>query len=496
MSIFSSGFARKTLGLMTAATFILVLIAILSIWMVMRTQESAKSVASDREVRIAATVILTALLNAETAQRGFLLTGKEEYLAPLASAESGLPGYLSTLRKATRSVHENDANITRLQELTSIKMRELTRTIDLQREGRHADALMIVNAGEGRTAMDEARNVLGEIIATAESRVGTSLGAMEADARQLAWVTGIGGLSIILFSLMALHFVKENTAGLVAARQKVMELNTGLEDRVAERTTSLTRANEEIQRFAYIVSHDLRAPLVNIMGFTSELDVSTTALKTYFDADEPTEEQTLAAKRAAAEEIPEAVYFIRASTTKMDALIGAILKLSREGRRELKRERVDLDTLFAASAANLQHQLDTANATIEIPQELPSVVGDRLALEQVFGNILENAVKYLAKDRPGLIEVAGEESGGRVKIRIKDNGRGIEEKDLERVFELFRRAGTQDRPGEGVGLAHVRALVRRMGGDVTVTSTFGHETTFEVDLPKKSRIKEPHVESL
>jgi signal transduction histidine kinase len=496
MSIFSSGFARKTLGLLAAATVILVLIAILSIYMVARTQESARSVANDREVRITATVILTALLNAETAQRGFLLTGDEAYLGPLTSAEGNLPRYFSALRQATQTIHENDANITRLEELASTKMRELTRTIELQREGRRDDALTIVNSGEGRSAMDDARKVLSQIIGTAESRVGSSLAAMEGHARQLAWVTGLGGLSIVLFSLVAFYIVKQNTEGLISARQKVVELNTGLEDRVAERTTSLTRANEEIQRFAYIVSHDLRAPLVNIMGFTSELDVGTAALKTYFAADAPTEEQALAARRAAEEEIPEAVHFIRKSTTKMDALIGAILKLSREGRRELKRERVDLDSLFAGSAASLQHQLATADAVIEIPEALPSVVGDRLALEQVFGNILENAVKYLTKDRPGLIEVTGEESGGRVKIRIKDNGRGIEEKDLERVFELFRRAGAQDRPGDGVGLAHVRALVRRMGGDVTVTSRFGHGTTFEVDLPKKARIKDPHAENL
>ncbi|WP_439541731.1 sensor histidine kinase [Hyphomicrobium sp.] len=496
MSIFSSGFARKTLGLMAAATFILIMIALLSLWMVARTQDSASSVANDRQVRIAAGTILTALLNAETAQRGFLLTGDEAYLGPLTGAESDLPRYFTALREAAQRARDTSAEIDQLEQLASMKMRELTRTVELQRAGRHDDALTIVNTGEGRTAMDDARKVLGQIIASAESEVGDNLGAMERDAKQLAWVTGLGGLSIVLFSLAAFYIVKQNTAGLVAARQTVLELNTGLEDRVAERTTSLTRANDEIQRFAYIVSHDLRAPLVNIMGFTSELEVGTAALKTYFAAAEPNEDQILSARRAAEEEIPEAVHFIRTSTHKMDGLIGAILKLSREGRRELKRERVDLDALVRGGGANLQHQLDTADAAIDIPKELPSVVGDRLALEQVFGNILENAVKYLAKDRPGLIEVEGEESGGRVKIRIKDNGRGIEEKDLERVFELFRRAGPQDRPGEGVGLAHVRALVRRMGGDVTVASRFGHGTTFEVDLPKKSRTKDTYAESL
>jgi signal transduction histidine kinase len=299
-----------------------------------------------------------------------------------------------------------------------------------------------------------------------------------------------------LFSGAAFFIVARNTAGLVDARREVMALNETLEERVTDRTTALTRANDEIQRFAYIVSHDLRAPLVNIMGFTSELEVGTATLKSYFEAEAPTEDQTLEAKRAAEEDIPEAVHFIRASTTKMDGLIGAILKLSREGRRELQRERVDLQTLLVQASTSLQHQLDTAGAAIEIPDALPSVVGDRLALEQVFGNILENAVKYLSKDRTGRIEVSGEEGGGRVKIKISDNGRGIDEKDQERIFELFRRAGAQDRPGEGVGLAHVRALVRRMGGDVTVSSRLGEGSTFEVDLPKKSKFKDTSSETL
>ena len=272
-------------------------------------------------------------------------------------------------------------------------------------------------------------------------------------------------------------------------------MNESLEERVTDRTTALTRANDEIQRFAYIVSHDLRAPLVNIMGFTSELEVSTSELRSYFEAEAPTEAQTLAAKRTAEEEIPEALGFIRSSTSKMDGLIGAILKLSREGRRELKRERVNLHDLIAQAASTLQYQVDSAGATIDIPESLPSVVADRLALEQIFGTLLDNAVKYLARERPGRITVTGQESGGRVKIKISDNGRGIDQKDMERIFELFRRAGSQDRPGEGVGLAYVRSLARRLGGDVAVASKLGEGSTFEVDLPKKSQTRETSAET-
>lgn len=496
MSIFSSNLARNTLALMAAGTAILIAIVLLSLWLVARTSESADQVARDRSVRISASTILSLLLDAETGQRGYLLTGDARYLAPFTKAKSELPAELAALRRTAAASTSTDPNISRLEEVSSEKLAELNRTIDLYGSGRQDEALAIVKSNKGQALMDEARQILQTIVREAESSLGSSLDSMQAAARQLAWITVVGGACILAFSGIAFYIVKTNTESLIAARNEVIALNESLEERVAERTTALSRANDEIQRFAYIVSHDLRAPLVNIMGFTSELEVGTTALKTYFGAEEPTPEQAEAARRAAEEEIPEAVHFIRASTHKMDGLIGAILKLSREGRRELKRERVSLDDLFNQATSSLQHQIESTDTRIEIPDALPSVVADRMALEQVFGNLLDNAIKYLSPDRPGLIQITGRESGGRVKIAITDNGRGIDEKDQERIFELFRRAGAQDRPGEGVGLAHVRTLVRRMGGDVTVRSKLGEGTTFEIDLPKKLKPHEMRSEAL
>ena len=488
MILFSSPLARNTLALMAAGSAILIAIAVLSILLVNQTRRNTVEVEDGRAVRMAASTILSELRDAERSQRGFLLTQRQDYLAPFEHAKSVLPAAIEDLRIRSAAAPEIEPNILKLRQLIEQKLAELSRTVDLASAGRLDEALEIVNSDVGRDAMDEARQHLDATIQVAEIRVSSSLNEMESNARQLAWLTTIGGVCILLFSAAAFFVVARHTASLVETRQEVMALNETLEERVTERTMDLSRANDEIQRFAYIVSHDLRAPLVNIMGFTSELEVGAGRLKTYFDGREPTEEETQDAKRAAEEEIPEAVHFIRASTTKMDGLIGAILKLSREGRRELKRERVDLHALLIDVTTSLQHQLDSAGATLELPDTLPSVVADRLALEQVFGNILENAVKYLDARRPGKITITGNESGGRVKIWIADNGRGIDEKDKERVFELFRRAGSQDRPGEGVGLAHVRALVRRLGGDVTVQSTLGEGSTFEVDLPKKAKL--------
>jgi signal transduction histidine kinase len=166
----------------------------------------------------------------------------------------------------------------------------------------------------------------------------------------------------------------------------------------------------------------------------------------------------------------------------MYRLINAILKLSREGGRVMTPEPLELKKLLEVTAQSLNHQLTEAGAELVI-EDIPRLVSDRLALEQIFTNLLENAVKYLAPERPGQIKVRGWQEGSTVFIDVEDNGRGIDPKDHGRVFDLFRRAGAQDRPGEGIGLAHVRALVRRLGGTISLNSAAGIGSTFRVSLP-------------
>ena len=116
------------------------------------------------------------------------------------------------------------------------------------------------------------------------------------------------------------------------------------------------------------------------------------------------------------------------------------------------------------------------------------VTSDRLALEQIFGNLLDNAVKYRAPQRPLRILIRASESlGQRIIVEIEDNGRGIAKTDHERVFELFRRSGDQNLPGEGMGLAHVRTMIRNLGGDITLASELGQGTTMKLNLPKDLR---------
>ncbi len=280
------------------------------------------------------------------------------------------------------------------------------------------------------------------------------------------------------------------TRDLAGTQEEIAALNVGLEERVRERTADLARANDEVQRFAYIVTHDLRAPLVNIMGFTSELEASLESIRTFIASapGEAVDPAFAEARVAVQDDVPEALGFIRSSTRKMDGLINAILKLSREGRRALKPEAVDLAALLKAAEESLTHQLNENGAGIDIKVGVPSIISDRLSLEQIIGNLLDNAVKYRSPERALQIKVAARlMPANRVVITVEDNGRGIAEQDRERVFELFRRSGVQDTPGEGIGLAHVRTLVRNLGGDITLSSRFGQGTTFSIDLPRDVR---------
>jgi signal transduction histidine kinase len=455
-----------------------------SLWLANDARESAVAANDAQATRLHAFRLLGLMQDAETGQRGYLLTGDAAYLQPYVSARAAVGGRIEALRQALAAEHRV-GDLGETPQVVAAKLDELQRTIDLQRAGQHAAALHLIDTDEGKALMDRLRMLTDRTIAASDQRVAVANDTLMGDARLLTAVTVTGGVLVILFVAMAGWGAAIYTRDLLRAQDEVAAFNRDLERRVADRTADLVRANDEIQRFAYIVSHDLRAPLVNVMGFTSELEEGLGTVTGYFDAAQPERQAAeAAAVQAARGDMPEAIRFIRSSTGKMDSLINAILKISREGGRVLAPERVDLAALIDRQAQALRHQFEAAGAAFEMTQRPQPIVSDRLALEQVFGNLLDNAVKYLSPDRAGEVTVSVRDLGSRIEVAVTDNGRGIADKDFGRIFELFRRAGAQDRPGEGIGLAHVRALVRRLGGEIDVESLLNKGSCFRVTLPK------------
>jgi signal transduction histidine kinase len=242
--------------------------------------------------------------------------------------------------------------------------------------------------------------------------------------------------------------------------------------------------SSELTSFAYIISHDLRAPLINIKGFSAQLNGDLEELTALFGvaAEHLDGTQRARATQLFEQEIPEALDFINSSVLRMDRLITAVLKLSRLGHRELQVEPVPLGELVQAILKSMSHQIEARGATVCMG-ELPELRCDRIALEQILGNLLDNAVKYLEPGRPGRLEIFSESGAGGTVIHVRDNGRGIPREDQLRIFDIFRRVGRQDVQGEGMGLSYVRTLIRRLHGQIWCHSEPGSGSTFTFSLP-------------
>ncbi|WP_439815576.1 sensor histidine kinase [Zavarzinia sp. CC-PAN008] len=449
----------------------------LLVWLVQRYDSYTEAVFESRGIRLQIGTVLSLAQDAETGQRGFLLTGREEYLQPYARSVAQIGPALDQLAALTAKDAQRQEQVAQLRVLLEAKLSELDRTIDAYRAEGPARAMEMVGTDAGRQVMDSLRSVLDEMERRETQEIDTRTADVRGTGTTLILVTLGATLLIAASGIYALIRFRGYILDIEQARSALQNVNDNLESMVETRTADLKEANAEIQRFAYIVSHDLRAPLVNVMGFTAELEALRGRLEGLLPAGSAEVPEVMA-------EFDEALGFIRSSTVKMDRLIMAILTLSREGRRVFAPEQLALDSVIGGLADNLRHKAGEKGATISVAA-LPTLVSDRLGLEQVFGNLLDNALKYLDPARPGVITVAGTERGAWVEVSVTDNGRGIEAKDHERVFELFRRAGAQDQPGEGIGLAHVRALVRRMGGAIRLTSQPRQGSTFTVLLPKR-----------
>ena len=283
-----------------------------------------------------------------------------------------------------------------------------------------------------------------------------------------------------------LHLVAQ-TQDITSGKQAERELTLyrdHLEEIVAERTASLDRAEKELKNFAYIVSHDLRSPLTSIQGFAGELRHSLEAIREAVEVGLPAFDQARqdAMKREIEEHIPEALDFILAGVSKMDGLVKAVLELSRLGRRELQHEAVDIKQVVERNLKALAFTIEEQGIEVKLGP-LPILNTDRLAMEQIFGNLLSNAVKYQDINRPGIIEVSAEEGEDVTTFHVRDNGRGIAEKDISRVFEIFQRAADHGEVGDGMGLTYTQTLVWLLGGRISCESELGRGTTFSFTVP-------------
>lgn len=493
---------RRTIwqiALLSAGFLVLVAISATSIGLVNKARDDSRWVVHTVEVENQISTVLLDIRRAESAARGYLLTTQPKFLTEHEEALARVPSGIDKLAALTADSARQIDNIKQLRTAMESRLADLSRAIDYVKRNDISGGVAMLRDGTGESVQR-----VGEIAAAMrveEERL-FQLRTLAADRSQTlaAVVTTAGSGFVLLLAGISIFLVRQSTRARDDAEQRLRDNNLNLEATVETRTADLREANEEIQRFAYIVSHDLRSPLVNIMGFTSELEELRTDIfgriarysrsaGKVSAAPEPIGEANPAdapelqtEDKQLSQDFSEALGFIKSSIGKMDRLISAILNLTREGRRDFHPVPIDTRELIETIISSVAHQASEANAQIRI-EPLPDIVSDRLALEQIFSNLIDNALKYLKPGVPGDILIKGRNKLGFVIYDIADNGRGVDPKDHQRIFDLFRRAGLQDRQGQGIGLAHVRALVRRMGGTINISSALNQGSTFTVTLP-------------
>jgi len=246
----------------------------------------------------------------------------------------------------------------------------------------------------------------------------------------------------------------------------------------------LAEMTRELEQIVYVASHDLRSPLVNIQGFTRELDESFAQVHEIFNSKDVPPGVKKKLVPILDEDIPVAFQYILASSSKMDSLLSGLLRLSRLGQAALNIKQLDMNKLMAEVVASFEFQVKESGARIMV-EALPPCHGDETQVNQVFSNLVDNALKFLDADRPGMIRISGKEEGGRVTYCVEDNGIGIADKDRERIFEIFCRLNPDASAGEGLGLAIVRKILDRHVGKVWVESEPGKGSRFFVSLQTK-----------
>ncbi len=422
----------------------------------LRTQEQA--VTQSQRVLSAVDETRVTMIDAETGQRGYLLTGRDSYLAPYTIARNAIDGRLTLLKVLTADDPMQQSRLPRLRLLMKAKFAELASTIMLRRAGKTGAAFKIVLSDRGKRFTDEAASIL-------EAMRTTELVLLRGRAAASATATTAAAVTLVLATALAVALL----IGLVFAGVRIVRWQAQL---LQQEETGRTVAEEAVatrDTFLSLAAHELKTPLTALVGNAQLL------------------QRRLSRQEGANERDLHSVNMMTESAKRLQQLVEQLLDLSRLQRGQLALTLRPFDLAALVRRVTVELQSTTTHHEIVVEDAVADeqlLVGDALRLEQVLRNLVQNAVKY--SPAGGRITVTTTRVGDRARVEVADGGIGIPAADLAHLFDRFYRATNADShsfDGLGMGLYVVKEVVTAHSGALSVTSTEGEGSTFRVDLP-------------
>ena len=479
----------------TSLLFVAVAIVALNTWLAFRSitvlVDSETWVQHTLQVINQVEQIMSSAKDAETGNRGFLITGDPEYLEPYTRAVKDLPGEMDAFGNLIADNRSQKDRFIELRAVVDERLNLLAHGIEEKRSGAGIDEIhLLVLSGTGKKEMDHLRAIANDMEGEEQRLLVIRVADARSNSQRARWTVAVASaLDLVLLVFMFRYLARERlmrierervAAELAVAKAEteaksaeVQILNQELEERVRLRTAELETTNRELEAFSYSVSHDLRSPLRTIDGFSLAL-----------------EEDYAEAVDAVGKDY---IRRVRTGVQRMGQLIDALLQLSRITRAELTRESFDMrevalsvvseieqgnEAVAASHASQTGTDCNAPNKPVEFRvQGGPNAFGDPKLLRVALENLLGNAVKFSSKVAAPVVEFGWDAEAKAWFVR--DNGAGFDMFYANKLFNAFNRLhGDKDFKGSGIGLATVARVVRRHHGDIWADSTVGRGATF------------------
>lgn len=438
----------STRWLVVALTFLLLIIAA-GFFQWTKLREARYWVLHARQVILDIERLLGDIHAAEAAQRGYLLSKRPQYLAPYQTARQAAFDGTERLEELVAGNQAQEVRMRRLRAVLSQKISEQDRAVDLELTQDREAVGRLLKDDRGPVLMQEIERILGAIRRSESKALERQIGQEQATAAAAVGILFIGGF--ILLVLLVAASIRINA--------QIVRQRTLLAD-AAGQMEELVRSNEELQRFAFVTSHDLQEPLRIISSYS-----------------------TLLAKRYAGKldaQGDEFLHFISTHVERMQELIRDLLEYSRAGKRGEHMTQIPLDSVLQHALDNLEVSITESRAEVT-RDPLPELTANPAQLIPIFQNLIGNAIKFRG-GQPPRIHVSAKQEDGFWLFSVTDNGIGIEPQYLERIFGLFQRLEGKS-PGTGIGLAICKKTVESYGGKIWAESTAGKGSSFHFTLP-------------